>query len=92
MFQTKKIEDNLKFGINWQKPYTIKAKESARMCVHPDLKDLVDTSYIGPHTDVNADGVPKLQHCQDTYITHCTKCGCKKAIQITQALKISHNV
>ena len=50
------------------------------MYVHPDLKDLVDTFYPRPHTDVNADGVLKLQHYKDTYITHCTKFGCKKAI------------
>ena len=25
------------------------------MCVHPDLKDLIDTFYTGPCTDMNAD-------------------------------------
>ena len=46
---------------------------SARMCVHPDLKDLVDTLYTRPCTDVNTDCILRLQHHQDTYITHCIK-------------------
>ena len=67
------IEDNLEFGINWQNPYIVKVKESTRTCVHPDLKDLVDTFYTGPCTDVNADCILRLQHHQDTYISLCTK-------------------
>ena len=60
------------------------------MCVQPDLKRSGDTSYIGPCTDVNADGVLKLQHYQDTYHITLYKIGCKKANKITHwlALKI----
>ena len=64
------IEDNFEFRIHLQKPYTIYMK--CQMCVYPDLTDLGDISYFGPCTDVNADGVLKLQHYQDTYITCCT--------------------
>ena len=49
------------------------------MCKHPDLGA---TSYPRPCTDVNADGVPKLQCYQDNYMTHCTKNWLKKAIHI----------
>ena len=52
------------------------------MQVHPDPKDLVTLLTIGLYTDVNADGVLKLQHYQDTYISLCTKIGCKNAIII----------
>ena len=75
------IEDNFEFRIHWQKPYTIYMK--CQTYVHPDPTDLGDTSYIGPCIDVNADGVPKLQHYQDTCVSHCTKLGCKKTITIT---------
>ena len=51
-------------------------------CVHPDLKRSGDTSYIGPCTDVNADGVLKLQHYQDTYISHCTKLAVKRLTKL----------
>ena len=47
-------------------------------CVHPDLKRSGDTSYIGPCTDVNADGVLMLHHYQDTYISHCTELAVKR--------------
>ena len=53
--------------------YIIEVWESARTCVHPDPKGLGDTFYIGPCTDVNADCILRLQHHQDTNITHCTK-------------------
>ena len=46
--------------------------------MHPGLTDLGDTFYTGSCTDVNADGVPKLQHYQDTYMSHCTQIGSKK--------------
>ena len=52
------------------------------MCVHPGLKDLVDTSNPRSCTDVNTDGVLKLQHYQDTYIS-LYKFGGKKAITVT---------
>ena len=69
-----KIEDNFEFGIYyWQKPYTIKVRESARTSVHPDPKDLGETFYTGPCTDVNADCILRLQHQQDTYISLCTE-------------------
>ena len=54
-------------------PYTIEVRESARTCVHPDPKDLGETFYIGPCTDVNADCNLRLQHHQDTYTWHCTQ-------------------
>ena len=73
-----KIEDNFEFEINWQKPYII--NREVPTCVYPDLEDLRDTFYTGPYTDVNADCILRLQHDQDTYISHCTKFGCKKAI------------
>ena len=76
-----KTEDNFEFGINWQKPYIINME--CQKCVHPDLRRSGDTSYIGPCTDANADGVLKLQHYQDTYISHCTKLAVKKANKIT---------
>ena len=60
----KNIEDNFEFGINWQKPYIINVKY--QKCVHPDLKRSGDIFYNRPCTDVNADGVLKLQHYQDT--------------------------
>ena len=79
MFQTKKLKTIYKFGIwYWQKPYIIKVREIAKTCVHPDLKDLVDTFYTRPCTDVNADGILRLQHYKDTYISHCTKFDCKR--------------
>ena len=64
------------------------------MCIHPDLlKQIWETPlYTRPDTAINADGVPKLQHYQDTYISLCTKrIGCKKAIKTTHhiALKFS---
>ena len=66
-----KIEDNFEFEINWQKPYIINME--CQKCVQPDLKKRSgDTSYIGPCTDVKADGVLKLQHYEDTNISHCT--------------------
>ena len=73
-----KIEDNFEFGINWKKPYIINME--CQKCVQPDLKRSGDTSYIGPCTDVNADGVLKLSGHQ-----HITlyKIGCKKANKIT---------
>ena len=40
-----------------------------------------DTSYIGPCTDVNVDGNPKLQDYQDTYITCCTKLAEERPLQ-----------
>ena len=55
-----KVEDNFEFEINWQKPYIINME--CQKSVQPDLKRSGDTSYIGPCTDVNADGVWKLQH------------------------------
>ena len=45
------------------------------MYVHPDLIDLVTLLTLGL---VNADGVLKLQHYQDTYIAHCTKLAVKR--------------
>ena len=45
--------------------------------MHPDLKGSGDTSYIESYTDVNADGVLKLQHYQDTYTLICTKLAVK---------------
>ena len=77
----KKIEDNFEFDINWQKPYIINVKY--QKCLHPDLKRSGDTSYNGPCTNVNADGVLKLQHYQDTYISHCTKLAVKRPTKIT---------
>ena len=64
--------------MHWQKPYIINMK--CQKCVLPDLKRPGDTSYIGPYTDVNADGVLRLQDHQDIYMSLCTKFGCKKAI------------
>ena len=75
-----KIEDNFEFGINWQKPYIINME--CQKYVQPDLKRSGDTSYIGPCTDVNADGVLKLQHYQDTYISHCTKLAVKRPTKL----------
>ena len=49
-------------------------------CVYSDLEDLRDIFYTVPYTDMNADCILRLQHHQDTYISHCTKFGCKKAI------------
>ena len=76
-----KIEDYFEFEINWQKPYIINME--CQKCVHPDLKRSGDTSYIGLCTDVNADGILKLQHYQDTYISHCTKLAVKRPTEIT---------
>ena len=73
-----KIEDNLEFRINWQS-YTLLMR-SAKMCASRSKKRSGDMFYTGPYTDVNADCILKLQHHQDTYISHCTKFGCKKAI------------
>ena len=75
-----KIEDNFEFGINWKNPYIISVKY--QKCVHPDLKKSGDASYIGPCTYVNADGVLKLQHYQDTYISHCTKLAVKRPTKL----------
>ena len=80
-----KIEDNFEFEINWQKPYIINVK--CQKCVYPDLKRSGDTSYTGPCTDVNVDGVLKLQYYQDTYISHCAKLAVKRH-KITHSLKI----
>ena len=71
-----KIEDNFEFEINWQKPYIINME--CQKSVQPDLKRSGDTSYIWPCINVNADGVLKLQHYQDTYISHCTKLAVKR--------------
>ena len=70
MFKSK-IEDNFEIGIHWQKSYIICMK-CQNLC-NLDMSDLGDTSYPRPCTDVNADGVPKLQCYKDTYMTHCTK-------------------
>ena len=51
-------------------------------CVHPDLKISGDTSHIGPCTDVNADGVLKVQHYQDTYISDHTKLAVKRPTKL----------
>ena len=75
-----KIEDNSEFRINWQKPYIINMEY--QKCVHPDLKRSGDTFYTRPCTDVNADGVLKLQHYQDTYISHCTQLAVKRPTKI----------
>ena len=75
-----KTEDNFEYGINWQKPYIINME--GQKCVHPDLKRSGDTSYIGPCTDVNTDGVLKLQHYQDTYISHHTKLAVKRSTKL----------
>ena len=87
-----KIEDNFEFGINWKKPYIINVKY--QKCVHPNLKRSGDTSYIGPCTNVNEDGVLKLQHYQDTYISHYTKLAVKRAtkLHIDSHLKSSNYV
>ena len=76
-----KTEDNFEFEINWQKPYIIN-RECQNMCTSRSKRS-GDTSYIGPCTDVNADGVLKLQHYQDTYISHCTKLAVKRPTKIT---------
>ena len=68
-----KLEDTSEFRINWQKIYIIKVRQSAKTCVHPDQKDLVDTFYTRPCTDVNPDCILRLQCHQDTYISLCTK-------------------
>ena len=44
--------------------------ESARTGAHPDLKDLGDTFYSGPCTDVNAD----VSQSVNTVKTHNTLC------------------
>ena len=75
-----KIEDKFEFGINWQKPYVINVKYQKFM--HSNLKRSGDTSYIGPCTNVNAGGVLKLQHYQDTYISHCTKLAVKRPAKV----------
>ena len=72
------IEDNFEFRIHWQKSYIIYMK-CQNVCTSRSKRS-GDTFYTGSCTNVNADGVPELQHYQDTYISHCTKFGCKKAI------------
>ena len=52
-------------------------------CVHPDVKRSGDTLYTRPCTNVNADGVLRVQHYQDTYISHCTKLAVKRPTKIT---------
>ena len=79
MFGSKR-EDKFEFEINWQKPYIINME--CQKSVQPDLKRSGDTSYIGPCTNVNADGVLKLQHYQDTYISHCTKLAVKSPTKL----------
>ena len=50
--------------------------------MHPDLTNLGDTFYTGPCTNVNADSVLKLQHYQDTYISHHTKLAVKRPAKL----------
>ena len=90
-----KIEDSFEFKINviLAKAIHCSSKEKCQNHVYIQTQRIWgDIVYTRPCTDVNPDGVPKLQHYQDTYITYCTKFGCRKAIQITQTLKISYNV
>ena len=61
-------------------------------CVYPDLEGLRDTFYTGPYTDVNADCILRLQHHQDTYISHCKNLAVKRPYVITQVnTKVFHN-
>ena len=76
-----KIEDNFEFEINWQKPYIINME--CQKSVQPDLKRSGDTSYIGPCTGVNADGVPKVATLSGHQHITLYKIGCKKANKIT---------
>ena len=98
-----KSENNFEFRIHWQKPYIIRIRESARNVHTSRSKRSGDTFEIWSCTDVNADGVPMLQHYQDTYIslnTYIThKIGCKKVtthlstifhyLQIEPVLKVT---
>ena len=74
MFQTKNRQQftNLEYDTG-KSHILLKVKESAKTCVHLDLKDLGDTFYTRLCTDVNADCILWLQHHQETYITCCTK-------------------
>ena len=76
-----KIEDNFEFRINWQS-HTLLMR-SANMCVSRSSRS-ERHFYTGPYTDVNADCILRLQHHQDTYISHCTKLGCKKAMYTSE--------